>query len=172
MSDAALLLAGVEAARAFSGSQPSGHAKAKAKSQPALPRPRIDLDFRIDKAVGEYHVAKKALALKRAEAKLERRRKSRIIKKSATLSADDLERIAVLKRSGIFGPALAHAASATDPGTTEAPPAKRARTAPTHDTRDPEAAASSSMVPLAAPLSDMEDNADEDCAAEGSGHED
>ena len=40
------------------------------------------------------------MAKARAEAKLERRRRSRLTKKAAGLSAEDLERIAVLKRTG------------------------------------------------------------------------
>jgi hypothetical protein len=92
---------------------PDPHAKAKAAPKPKAKakavrgvRPRIDLDETIEKAQTAFREAQKAMAKARAEARYEKRKKARIYKKCAQLSAQDLERIAVLKRSGMWDPAL------------------------------------------------------------------
>jgi hypothetical protein len=81
--------------------------KASANANPQgrrLPRPRIDLDDSIAKAQESFKLAAKAMAKARAEARNEKRKKARLYKKCAQLSALDLERIAVLKRSGLWDP--------------------------------------------------------------------
>jgi hypothetical protein len=50
--------------------------------------------------------AQKAVSEARAQAKNERRKKARLLKKAAGLSPADLERIAVLKRCGLWDPNL------------------------------------------------------------------
>ena len=67
--------------------------------------PTIDLDASIEKARKAVQDAQKAMRDARATAKNERRRRARLIKKAATLSAKDLDRIAVLKRCGMWNPA-------------------------------------------------------------------
>ena len=48
--------------------------------------------------------AEKSVAKARAAAKQEKRKKTRMLKKASNLSATDLERIAVLKRTGLWDP--------------------------------------------------------------------
>ena len=68
--------------------------------------PRIDLDQSIEEAKEAMKRAVKAMADARAQAKNERRKKARLLKKAATLSPADLERIAILKRCGLWDPNL------------------------------------------------------------------
>ncbi len=68
--------------------------------------PRIDLDRTIEEAKAAMKAANKAMSDARALAKNERRKKARLLKKAATLSPGDLERIAVLKRCGLWDPNL------------------------------------------------------------------
>ena len=101
---------------ASSGHQPStgserahqdGQPKAKAAAQRKprgrlLNRPTIDLDGTIEAAKQAARDAAKALTLARSEARANRKRRARLLNKAATLSAEDLERIAVLKRTGRY----------------------------------------------------------------------
>ena len=68
-------------------------------------RPKIDLDERIREARQRMADAAKAISEARAEAKNDRRKKARLVKKASGLNPEDLERIAVLKRCGLFVPA-------------------------------------------------------------------
>ena len=80
-------------------------AKAQAQRKPRgrlLNRPTIDLDGTIEAAKQAARDAAKALTLARSEARANRKRRARLLNKAATLSAEDLERIAVLKRTGRF----------------------------------------------------------------------
>ena len=70
------------------------------------PRERIDIDTNIARARAEMKAAQKAVAKARAAAKQEKRKKTRLLKKASNLSASDLERIAVLKRTGLWDPTL------------------------------------------------------------------
>jgi len=78
--------------------------------------PSIDLDTTIEKARRAVIDAQRAMREARQTAKNERRRRARLIRKAATLSAKDLDRIAVLKRCGMW-----------DPAADDAPEDKRAR---------------------------------------------
>ena len=81
--------------------------KAKAQRRPQgriLNRPTIDLDSTIEAAKQAARDAAKALTLARSEARANRKRRTRLLSKAATLSAEDLERIAVLKRTGRDAP--------------------------------------------------------------------
>jgi len=78
-----------------------------ATSPPARKRaraPRIDIDAAILKHMDEIKRASKLVNDARRAARNERRRKSRLMKKAATLTPEDLERIAVLKRCGLYNP--------------------------------------------------------------------
>ena len=74
-------------------------------------RPRIDLDDSTARAQASFKQAAKAMAKARAEARNEKRKKARLYKKCSQLSALDLERIAVLKRSGLWDPNIEEVAS-------------------------------------------------------------
>ena len=66
-------------------------------------RPEIDLDGNIREARATIQRAQAALTQARQQAKADRRRKARLIRKACHLSPADLERIAVLKRCGFSG---------------------------------------------------------------------
>jgi len=70
------------------------------------PRERIDIDTNIARARAEMKAAQRAVAKARAASKQEKRKKTRLLKKASNLSASDLERIAVLKRTGLWDPTL------------------------------------------------------------------
>ena len=67
--------------------------------------PRVDIDGSIAAAHAETKKAAKLMAEARREAKNEKRKKQRLMKKAAGLNSEDLERIAVQKRCGVWGPA-------------------------------------------------------------------
>ena len=81
------------------GAPLSGQPGAKARAK----RPCIDLDDSIAQARAAMTKAMKDVQEARRVARNERRKKQRVVKKAGILSAEDLERIAVLKRCG-FGP--------------------------------------------------------------------
>ena len=66
-------------------------------------RPEIDLDANIRDARATIQRAQAALSQARQQAKADRRKKARLIRKACHLSPADLERIAVLKRCGFSG---------------------------------------------------------------------
>lgn len=68
--------------------------------------PKIDIDAAIAKHMEEVKKATKLVMDARRAAKNEKRRKARLMKKASTLTAEDLERIAVLKRCGLWSPGL------------------------------------------------------------------
>ena len=129
---AALCVAGAMSAAAAGGDarsaaeEASGEAPAALLCTPKRKRkelPRIDLDRSIEEAKEAMKKASKAMLDARAAAKNERRKKARLLKKAAALSPADLERIAVLKRCGLWDPNLGPspaAAKERQPGT-EAP---------------------------------------------------
>lgn len=82
---------------------PEEKGKLKPKGR-SLNRPEIDLDATIEKAKQAARDASKALALARSEARANRKRRTRLLNKAATLSPEDLERIAVLQRTGQRAP--------------------------------------------------------------------
>jgi hypothetical protein len=100
-----------EAALADAPAEPVGEAavnpkaKAKAKAKGKV-KCRIDIDERIDEARATVKAAAKAMGAARAVARLERKKKIRLTRKAAQLSAEDLDRIAVLKRTGLWAPEL------------------------------------------------------------------
>ena len=76
-------------------------------------RPAIDLDEHIEAARDAAKAAKKALCKARTDQRNERRKQARLLKKAGQLSPQDLERIAVLKRTGFWDP---NAEDPTDTG--------------------------------------------------------
>ena len=66
-------------------------------------RPEIDLDTNIREARATIQRAQAAMTQARQQAKADRRKKARLIRKACHLSPADLERIAVLKRCGLAG---------------------------------------------------------------------
>ena len=71
-----------------------------------LARPKIDIDAKITDLSVDIAKAQKLLKETKTLQRNERRKKQRLIKKAAGLSSNDLERIAVIKRCGLWDPAL------------------------------------------------------------------
>ena len=65
-------------------------------------KPMIDLDEHIRAAQQAMKAARKQVLQARAAAKLEKRKKQRLMRKASALNVDDLERIAVLKRCALL----------------------------------------------------------------------
>ena len=95
-----------------SGSAPTTPASQGGSTAPAergrqtrkrVERPEIDLDANIRDARATIERARAALTQARQQAKADRRRKARLIKKACHLTPADLKRIAVLKRCGFSG---------------------------------------------------------------------
>ena len=79
--------------------------KAEPKASPKAKRaakPKIDLDDEIRRANELASVSRKMLMAAKASSKNNKKAKQRLIKKAGKLSPEDLERIAVLKRCGLF----------------------------------------------------------------------
>ena len=105
------------AAAGISGEEASTPTRGRAK------RPRIDYDESIAQARAAMVKAQKSVAEARRVARNERRKKQRLVKKAASLSSDDLERIAVLKRCGLQLPATqVQAPGAEQPATAGSAP--------------------------------------------------
>ena len=84
-------------------------------------KPVIDLDDHIRKAQEAIKMARKQVQQARVQAKLEKRKKQRLVRKASSLNIEDLERIAVLKRCGL--------ASASAPSSGSVPPVSSAAAA-------------------------------------------
>ena len=80
---------------------------------------QIDLDLNIKAARMAMKAAAKAVQQAKAKQRNEMRRKQRLMKKAAGLSSGDLERIAVMKRCGLFDPTTMMAVPRTDGVQTE-----------------------------------------------------
>ena len=65
-------------------------------------KPELDLDEHIRAAQDAMKAARKQVAFARAQAKLEKRKKQRLVRKASSLNVEDLERIAVLKRCALL----------------------------------------------------------------------
>jgi len=77
------------------------------KTKARRARPMIDLDDHIRKAQDAIKQARKQVQTARMQAKLEKRKKTRLMRKASSLNIEDLERIAVLKRCGLIQAAAA-----------------------------------------------------------------
>ena len=67
-------------------------------------RPKIDIDDEIQEANRLAEVTKKMMLAAKSAQRNSRRSKQRLVRKAGKLSASDLERIATLKRCGLFVP--------------------------------------------------------------------
>ena len=67
--------------------------------------PKIDIDALIARHMANMKSATKLEAEAKKMVRNEKRKKQRLLKKASTLTPDDLERIAVLKRCGLWDPA-------------------------------------------------------------------
>ena len=84
-------------------SAPEGPSSAKAKAKTKrVPKPKIDLDDEIRQANSLAEMSRKMLSAARASSRNNRKAKQRLVKKASKLSPADLERIAVLKRCGLY----------------------------------------------------------------------
>ena len=89
----------------------------KPKGGKRRPRPTIDIDSAIQDCKQKLKDAQKKVAAARLHQRNEKRRKQRVVKKAASLSLDDLERIAVLKRCGLVTEKVEDTAACVSPGT-------------------------------------------------------
>lgn len=110
MSDAVAAAAALGAAPAPSPGTPNPGPLGEAapagtpekRKRPA--RPKIDIDAKIKDLSKDIAAAQRLLKENKTLQRNERRKKQRLIKKAAGLSSTDLERIAVLKRCGLWEP--------------------------------------------------------------------
>ena len=126
-----------------------GHPAAKARSR-RRDRPAIDLDASIQQAQQAAKDAAKALTKARAEARTERKRRARLIRKAGQLSPADLERIAVLKRTGWWDPSTGTPNAGTSAGGCTQPAATEVHTNPADkaaSSSDPRGSANSDGAP-------------------------
>jgi hypothetical protein len=65
-------------------------------------RPDIDYDEKIQEATKNIKEMARAMTAAKSAQKNERRKKQRLVKKASALSPEDLERVAVLKRCGMW----------------------------------------------------------------------
>ena len=75
--------------------------------------PKIDIDDEIAEANRLAEVSKRVMQAARAAQRNSKRTKQRLVRKAGKLSASDLERIATLKRCGLFVPNLPEHSSAS-----------------------------------------------------------
>jgi hypothetical protein len=101
MSSASPTSSPAAAAAEAAGSSPVGSRAARTGRSRVL-RPDIDLDGSIRTARATIAAAHAAISKARTQARNDKRKKARLIKKASGLSSSDLERIAVLKRCGLW----------------------------------------------------------------------
>ena len=135
-SDDAVSSQAAEASAAGPSSRADEPAEGSAAPERAAKRQRkapIDIDEHIATARQRMKEAQKMVSAAKAQARNEKRRKQRLMKKAATLTSEDLERIAVWKRCGVdpltgkpSSPSAqekSHATSSTGSGTLATSPA-------------------------------------------------
>ena len=86
------------------GTGPPGQVSGKAvrATRKQAKKPDIDYNAKIQEAAAAIKEMSKAMAAAKSAQRNERRKKQRLLKKAACLSPEDLERIAVLKRCGLW----------------------------------------------------------------------
>ena len=83
---------------------PQAQAKPKAKGRgKAAARPKLDLDKEIQEANMLATMSRKLMKAARSIERNNKKSRSRLIRKAGKLSPEDLERLAVLKRCGLYG---------------------------------------------------------------------
>ena len=153
--------------------EPSAAIVAAAPAEPAGGRKRrragaIDIDEHITKAQDTMKAAAKALARARADAKNEKRKKARLMKKASQLSMMDLTRIAAIKNAGTWDATGSMPAAPGDAARDSAAPASLAAAVPSSAAATP-STASGSTSPSCSSAGPREDEAGRAEAAEGSG---
>ena len=118
-----------EAAEPIAASQLVRPKRVKRKAE------QIDIDLNIKAARAAMKAAAKAVQQAKANQRNEMRRKQRLMKKAAGLSSGDLERIAVMKRCGLFDPTVMMAVPRTD-------------AVPSEESNPTAASASGTVVPI------------------------
>jgi hypothetical protein len=103
------------ASRHHLGGDRNGGAPAQPKAR--VKKPRIDIDNQITEANRLSEVLRKVAQAAKTTAKNGTRAKQRLVRKAGKLSSQDLERIAVLKRCGLFTGAMPETETETTPGT-------------------------------------------------------
>lgn len=93
----------------------NGGAPARPKTR--VKKPRIDIDNQIKEANRLSEVLRKVAQAAKTTAKNGTRAKQRLVRKAGKLSSEDLERIAVLKRCGLFTGAMKETETHTTSGT-------------------------------------------------------
>ena len=88
---------------AAAATEPAGDDEAGRRKRPKTPK--IDIDALIAQHMANMKNAKKLEAEAKKMVRNEKRKKQRLMKKASSLTPDDLERIAVLKRCGLWDPA-------------------------------------------------------------------
>lgn len=99
---AAVIPAPVAAAAAALAAAPAETPSPRKRRQ----TPKIDIDAAIARHMAEVKEAAKLVHEARKHARNEKRKKQRLMKKAASLTPEDLERIAVLKRCGLWQPSV------------------------------------------------------------------
>ena len=90
-----------EAALPNAGASAAVETAAPATSTRRKRKAAIDIDEHIATARQKMKEAQRMVSAAKAQARNEKRKKQRLMKKAATLTSEDLERIAVWKRSGL-----------------------------------------------------------------------
>ena len=88
---------------AAAATEPAADDEAGRRKRPKTPK--IDIDALIAQHMANMKNAKKLEAEAKKMVRNEKRKKQRLMKKASSLTPDDLERIAVLKRCGLWDPA-------------------------------------------------------------------
>ena len=113
-----------EVAMSSVAASPKAKAKARVRGK-AIARPKLDLDKEIQEANLLATMSRKLMTAARSIERNNKKSKSRLIRKAGKLSPEDLERLAVLKRCGLYaddapGAADADGASTGDDQSTRA----------------------------------------------------
>ena len=87
-------------------SKPAGTAKGRSRAAKTIARPKIDLDKEIQEANLLATMSRKLMTAARAIERNNKKSKTRLIRKAGKLSPEDLERLAVLKRCGLYAEAV------------------------------------------------------------------
>ena len=112
--------------------QPAPKTKSRGGRPKAASRPKIDIDDEITEANRLAEITRPMMQAAKAAQRNSRRCKQRLVRKAGKLSAGDLERIAVLKRCGLFleDEELPRTTSAASSSSGSAAPASTAATPP------------------------------------------
>ena len=91
-------------------------------------KPQIDIDYEIQEANRLAELFKKMQKASKVAARNSGRQRQRLVRKAQKLSEQDLMRLAVIKRCGMFAPDLSAARVAASGADGGSPPAKKSKT--------------------------------------------